>query len=73
LDSQIPVLMEKILSTKRDPQEKSTWPLKENAAVLQWLVLPRKRSNTRAVWKVRGLAAVRRCYADGDGDRYAKL
>jgi hypothetical protein len=24
LDSQIPVLMEKILSTKRDPQEKST-------------------------------------------------
>jgi hypothetical protein len=28
---------------------------------------------TRAVWKVRALAAVRRCYADGGGDCYAKL
>jgi hypothetical protein len=28
---------------------------------------------TRAVWKVRGLAAVRRCYAEGGGDCYAKL
>jgi hypothetical protein len=27
----------------------------------------------RAVWKVRGLAAVRRCYAEGGGDCYAKL
>jgi hypothetical protein len=27
----------------------------------------------RAVWKVRGLAAVRRCYAEGDADCYAKL
>jgi hypothetical protein len=23
--------------------------------------------------KIRGLAAVRRCYIEGDGDRYAKL
>jgi hypothetical protein len=29
--------------------------------------------NTRAVWKVRGLAAVRRCYAEGGGDCYTKL
>jgi hypothetical protein len=28
---------------------------------------------TRAVWKVRELSAVRRCYAEGDGDCYAKL
>jgi len=28
---------------------------------------------TRAVWKVRGLAAVRRCYAEGSCDCYAKL
>jgi hypothetical protein len=27
---------------------------------------------TRAVWKVRGLTAVRRCYAEGGGDSYAK-
>jgi len=30
-------------------------------------------SYMRPIWKVRGLAAVRRCYADGDGDCYAKL
>jgi hypothetical protein len=24
--------------------------------------------NTMAIWKVRGLAVVRRCYAEGDGD-----
>jgi len=29
--------------------------------------------NTRAVWKVRGLAAVHRCYAFGGGDCCAKL
>jgi hypothetical protein len=29
--------------------------------------------NTTAVCKVRGLAAVRRYYADGGGDSYAKL
>jgi hypothetical protein len=28
---------------------------------------------TRAVWKVRGLAAMRRCHAEGGGDCYAKL
>jgi hypothetical protein len=28
---------------------------------------------TRAVWKVRRLAAVRRFYAEGGGDSYAKL
>jgi len=27
----------------------------------------------RAVWKVRGLAAVRRCYTEGGGDRNSKL
>jgi hypothetical protein len=30
-------------------------------------------SNMMAVWKVRGLAAVRRCYAEGGSDSYAKL
>jgi hypothetical protein len=30
-------------------------------------------TNTRDVWNVRGLAAVRRSYVDGDGDYYAKL
>jgi hypothetical protein len=30
-------------------------------------------SHTKAVSKVRGLAVVRRCYAEGDGDCYAKL
>jgi hypothetical protein len=29
--------------------------------------------STKAVWKVRGLAAVRRCYAEGGGDCYTKL
>jgi hypothetical protein len=29
--------------------------------------------NTRAVWKVRGLAAVHRCYAEVGDDCYAKL
>jgi hypothetical protein len=28
---------------------------------------------TKAVWKVRGLAALSRCYAVGGGDCYAKL
>jgi hypothetical protein len=28
---------------------------------------------TRDVWKVRGLVAVRRCYAEGGGDYYAKF
>jgi hypothetical protein len=28
---------------------------------------------TTAVWKVRRLVAVRRCYAEGSGDYYAKL
>jgi len=28
---------------------------------------------TRAVWQVRGLAAVRSCYSEGGGDCYAKL
>jgi hypothetical protein len=28
---------------------------------------------TRAIWKARGLAAVRRCYAEGGGDCYVKL
>jgi hypothetical protein len=28
---------------------------------------------TRAVRKVRGMAAVRRCYTEGGGDCYAKL
>jgi len=31
------------------------------------------RSVMRAVLKVRGLAAVRRCYAERGGDCYAKL
>jgi hypothetical protein len=30
-------------------------------------------SYTRVVWKVRGLAAMRRCYAEGCDDCYAKL
>jgi hypothetical protein len=30
-------------------------------------------NNTRAFWKVRGLATVRRCYAEGGEDCYAKL
>jgi hypothetical protein len=36
---------------------------------------PRHRweGSTRAFEKVRGLAAVRRCYADGGSDCYAKL
>jgi hypothetical protein len=28
---------------------------------------------TKAVWKVHGLATMRRCYAEGSGDCYAKL
>jgi len=32
-----------------------------------------RNDTTRAVWKVRELAAVRRCYAEGGGDCYAKL
>jgi hypothetical protein len=28
---------------------------------------------TRAVWEVHGLAAMRRCYAEGGDDCYAKL
>jgi hypothetical protein len=28
---------------------------------------------TRAIWKVRDLAAVHRCYAEGGGDCYTKL
>jgi hypothetical protein len=28
----------------------------------------RLAQSTRAVWKVRGLAAMRLCYAEGDGD-----
>jgi hypothetical protein len=28
---------------------------------------------TRAIWKVRGLAVARRCYAEGGRDCYAKL
>jgi hypothetical protein len=30
-------------------------------------------SSTRAVCEVRGVAAVRHCYAEGGGDSYAKL
>jgi hypothetical protein len=30
-------------------------------------------NTTRAIWKGRGLAAVRRCYAEGGGNYYVKL
>jgi hypothetical protein len=32
-----------------------------------------RKKDMRAVWKVRGLAAVRFCYAEGGDDYYAKL
>jgi hypothetical protein len=35
---------------------------------LRWAFLCKSNFCWRAVWKVRGLAAVRRCYAEGGGD-----
>jgi hypothetical protein len=44
--------------------------LSEDALILRIRVNPPYR---RSVCKVRGLAAVRHCYAEGGGDCYAKL
>jgi hypothetical protein len=37
------------------------------------LQFPKDELYTRAVWKVWGLVAVHRCYAEGGRDCYAKL
>jgi len=43
-----------------------------NKELIQWLNY-KTPDTTRAVWKVRGLAAVCRHYAEGGSDCYAKL
>jgi len=42
-------------------------------ASIRHFVLHMRPTYTRAISKVRGLPAVRRCYADEGGDCYAKL
>jgi hypothetical protein len=48
-------------------------PAHRNALDFTILTTLSNLRNTKAVWKVRGLAAVRRCYAEEGGDCYAKL